>query len=206
MVGLSLKKNGCTQHWVAARLAGHWSNGHFIAVVLHLGWTNIAGLLFVNLYFYIFNQQRFRADEQWIPALQQALLVVGKAKEEHHLSKKQRSSSFRFIKFFVRQIPLLLAAIKTDSVFSLRFCLDGVAFFYFQFRTAWTKWVAFVFLKSARFVLLGFGIGYNAHFLKALRPYLISVLIKSYRLYRLLFFTINFFGWRWGSFHLAFSF
>jgi hypothetical protein len=45
----------------AARLAGHWSNGHFIAVVLHLGWTNIAGLLFVNLYFYIFNQQRFRA-------------------------------------------------------------------------------------------------------------------------------------------------
>ncbi len=23
----------------AARLAGHWSNGHFIAVVLHLGWT-----------------------------------------------------------------------------------------------------------------------------------------------------------------------
>jgi hypothetical protein len=25
------------------------------------GWTNIAGLLFVNLYFYIFNQQRFRA-------------------------------------------------------------------------------------------------------------------------------------------------
>jgi len=38
--------------------------GHFIAVVLHLGWTNIVGLLFVNLYFYIFNQQRFRADEQ----------------------------------------------------------------------------------------------------------------------------------------------
>jgi hypothetical protein len=23
--------------------------GHFIAVVLHLGWTNIVGLLFVNL-------------------------------------------------------------------------------------------------------------------------------------------------------------
>jgi hypothetical protein len=38
--------------------------GHFIAVVLHLGWTYIVGLLFVNLYFYIFNQQRFRADEQ----------------------------------------------------------------------------------------------------------------------------------------------
>jgi hypothetical protein len=48
----------------AARLAGHWSNGHFIAVVLHLGWTNIAGLLFVNLYFHIFIQQRFRADKQ----------------------------------------------------------------------------------------------------------------------------------------------
>jgi len=26
----------------AARLAGHWSNGHFVAVVLHLGWTNKA--------------------------------------------------------------------------------------------------------------------------------------------------------------------
>jgi nicotinamide riboside transporter PnuC len=45
----------------AARLAGHWSNGHFIAVVLHLGWTYSVGLLFVNLYFYIFNQQRFWA-------------------------------------------------------------------------------------------------------------------------------------------------
>jgi len=45
----------------AARLAGHWSNGHFIAVVLHLGRTNIVGLLFVNLYFYIFIQQRLRA-------------------------------------------------------------------------------------------------------------------------------------------------
>jgi nicotinamide riboside transporter PnuC len=44
--------------------------GHFIAVVLHLGWTYIIGLLFVNLYFYIFNQQRFRADTATIPALQ----------------------------------------------------------------------------------------------------------------------------------------
>jgi hypothetical protein len=61
----------------AARLAGHWNNGHFIAVVLHLGWTHIVGLLFVNLYFYIFNQQRFRADTATIPALQQAPLVVG---------------------------------------------------------------------------------------------------------------------------------
>jgi hypothetical protein len=38
--------------------------GHFIAVVLHLGRTFIVELLFVNLYFYIFNQQWFRADEQ----------------------------------------------------------------------------------------------------------------------------------------------
>jgi hypothetical protein len=60
----------------AARLAGRWNNGHFIAVVLHLGWTFIAELLFVNLYFYIFNQQRFRADTTTIPALQQALPVV----------------------------------------------------------------------------------------------------------------------------------
>jgi len=35
--------------------------GHFNAVVLHLGWTYIAGLLLFNLYFYIFNQLRFRA-------------------------------------------------------------------------------------------------------------------------------------------------
>jgi len=47
----------------AARLAGHWSNGHFIAVLLHLGWTKIAGLLFGNMYLYIFNQQRFRAGQ-----------------------------------------------------------------------------------------------------------------------------------------------
>jgi hypothetical protein len=51
--------------------------GHFIAVVLHLGWTYIVELLFVNLYFYIFNQQRFRADTATIPALQQALPVGG---------------------------------------------------------------------------------------------------------------------------------
>jgi hypothetical protein len=44
--------------------------GHFIAVVLHLGWTINLGLLFVNFYFYIFNQQRFRADTATIPALQ----------------------------------------------------------------------------------------------------------------------------------------
>jgi hypothetical protein len=44
--------------------------GHLIAVVLHLGWTFTFGLLFVNLYFYIFNKQRFRADTATIPALQ----------------------------------------------------------------------------------------------------------------------------------------
>jgi nicotinamide riboside transporter PnuC len=38
--------------------------------VHHLGWTFNLGLLFVNLYFYIFNQQRFRADTATIPALQ----------------------------------------------------------------------------------------------------------------------------------------
>jgi hypothetical protein len=54
----------------AARLAGHWSNGHFISIVLHLGWTFNLELLFVNFYFYIFNQQRFRADTATIPALQ----------------------------------------------------------------------------------------------------------------------------------------
>lgn len=47
----------------AARLAGRWSNGHFIDVVLHLGRTFNLGLLFVNLYFYIFIQQRFRAKQ-----------------------------------------------------------------------------------------------------------------------------------------------
>jgi hypothetical protein len=40
--------------------------------VLHLGWTYIAGLLFVNLYFYIFIQQRFRGWTLIRPALQKA--------------------------------------------------------------------------------------------------------------------------------------
>ncbi|MBP8114137.1 MAG: hypothetical protein KAY50_02210 [Chitinophagaceae bacterium] len=52
--------------------------GHFIPVVLHLGWTFNLGLLFVNFSFYIFNKQRFRADSTTIPALQQALLVSSK--------------------------------------------------------------------------------------------------------------------------------
>jgi nicotinamide riboside transporter PnuC len=56
-------------------MAGHWSNGHFIAVVLHLGWTYIVGLLFVNLYFYIFNQQRLWADGILMPHLHKALPV-----------------------------------------------------------------------------------------------------------------------------------
>ena len=50
--------------------------GHFIAVVLHLGWTNTAELLFVNLYFYIFIHQRFRADSWSIPQLHKAPNVV----------------------------------------------------------------------------------------------------------------------------------
>ncbi|MBK7307656.1 MAG: hypothetical protein IPI88_11900 [Chitinophagaceae bacterium] len=45
--------------------------------MLHLGWTFNLELLFVNFSFYIFNQQRFRADLATIPALQQALLVSG---------------------------------------------------------------------------------------------------------------------------------
>jgi hypothetical protein len=61
--------------------------GHFIAVVLHLGWTNIAGLLFVNLYFYIFNQQRFRADTATIPALQASPVRCMKAKKNRIISK-----------------------------------------------------------------------------------------------------------------------
>ena len=44
--------------------------GHFIAFVLHLGRTFNLVLLFGNLYFYIFIQQRFRADSVTIPALQ----------------------------------------------------------------------------------------------------------------------------------------
>jgi hypothetical protein len=80
-----------------------------------------------------------------MPCLHKALFVVGKAKEEHHLSKKQRSSSFRFIQFLVRQSPLLLAAIKTDSVFSLRFGVDGVAFFYFPVPQGSDKVICFCF-------------------------------------------------------------
>jgi hypothetical protein len=44
--------------------------GPFIAVVLHLGRACIVGLLFVNLYFYIFIQQRFRVDTAIISTLQ----------------------------------------------------------------------------------------------------------------------------------------
>jgi nicotinamide riboside transporter PnuC len=58
--------------------------GHFIAVVLHLGWTFNLGLLFVNLYFYIFNQQRFRADTATIPALQASPARCVQPYEHHH--------------------------------------------------------------------------------------------------------------------------
>jgi hypothetical protein len=40
------------------------------------------------MYFYIFNQQRFRADKQLFPALQQALLVVGVSGWLFHTSLK----------------------------------------------------------------------------------------------------------------------
>lgn len=60
----------------AASLAGSWSNRQHIAIVHHPGRTNIAGLLFVNLYFHIFIGQRFRADTVLMPALQQALDVA----------------------------------------------------------------------------------------------------------------------------------
>jgi hypothetical protein len=42
---------------------------------LHLGWTNIAELLFGNIYHFIFIQQRFRADGILLPNLRQALDV-----------------------------------------------------------------------------------------------------------------------------------
>ena len=45
----------------ATRLAGRWNNGHFYRYQHHLGRINIAELLFVNFYIYIFIQQRFRA-------------------------------------------------------------------------------------------------------------------------------------------------
>jgi hypothetical protein len=77
----------------------------------------------------------YRAGHYKIPTTAASPIVVGKAKEELHLSKKQRSSSFRFIKFFVRQIPLLLAAIKIGSVFSLRF--GWTVWHFFIFSSAW---------------------------------------------------------------------
>ena len=104
----------------AARLAGHWSNGHFIAVVLHLGWTFNLGLLFVNLYFYIFNQQRFRADEQWIPALQQALPVACKPRQQFQKSwrrsllTRQASVSWLYILTYF-DIGFLIGSWRRDN-------------------------------------------------------------------------------------------
>jgi hypothetical protein len=53
---------------------------------LHLGWTNIVGLLFVTLYFYIFIQQRFRADGILSPNLHKALFIGS----NRRLSKKTK--------------------------------------------------------------------------------------------------------------------
>jgi nicotinamide riboside transporter PnuC len=70
-----LTKGTNAQLGFAARLAGHWSNGHFIAVGLHQGWTYIVGLLFVNLYFYFFIGLQFRAGQSTMPCLYKALFV-----------------------------------------------------------------------------------------------------------------------------------
>jgi hypothetical protein len=42
---------------------------------LHLGWTNIAELLYGNIYHFIFIEQRFQADGILLPNLRQALDV-----------------------------------------------------------------------------------------------------------------------------------
>jgi hypothetical protein len=52
---------------------------------LYLGWTNIAELLFGNIYHFIFIQQRFRADGILLPNLRQALDVGGKLKMTFYL-------------------------------------------------------------------------------------------------------------------------
>ncbi|MBC7938078.1 MAG: hypothetical protein H7Y86_22235 [Rhizobacter sp.] len=43
-VGFQTHNTTAANIGLAARLAGHWSNGLFIAVVLHLGRTYIVGL------------------------------------------------------------------------------------------------------------------------------------------------------------------
>jgi hypothetical protein len=65
--------------------------------------------------------------------------LAARQRRNFFLTKNQCGSSFCFIKFFVRQIPLLLAAIKNGSGFCFAFGLDGVSLFLFQFRTPWTK-------------------------------------------------------------------
>jgi hypothetical protein len=97
---LSTDKKRTANIGFAARLAGRWSNGHFIAVVLHLGWTFNLGLLFVNLYFYIFNQQRFRAGRAMnsSPAASPARWWQGK--KELHLSNKVLVWQLSFYKVF----------------------------------------------------------------------------------------------------------
>jgi hypothetical protein len=73
------------------------------------------------------------ADTATIPALRQASARCRQgAKEEYHLSKKQRSSSFRFIQFLVGQSPLLLAAIKTGSGFFVALWVGRCGVFLFS--------------------------------------------------------------------------
>lgn len=61
LAALRLTKNNCHQHQVCCKAGGRWSNQHFIAVGLLFGPTFFNLALFVNLNFYIYNQQQFRA-------------------------------------------------------------------------------------------------------------------------------------------------
>jgi hypothetical protein len=61
-------KNTACNIGFAARLAGHWSNGHFIAIIFIWAGQTSLSFLFVNLYFYIFIQQRFQAGRAMNPS------------------------------------------------------------------------------------------------------------------------------------------
>ena len=86
--------------------------------MLHLGWTYIVGLLFVNLYFYIFNQSLhgvgipgWTSDEplpagREVPALQQALPVACKrnATPQPVFKQKMKITQFNFKTFLLTTI------------------------------------------------------------------------------------------------------
>ncbi|MBK7307670.1 MAG: hypothetical protein IPI88_11975 [Chitinophagaceae bacterium] len=82
--------------------------------MLHLGRTFNLELLFVNFSFYIFNQQRFRADSTTIPALQQALPVGRYAKR---FSSRIKGMNKQFI---IRAVILTIFAIAY-LVFTIRY-------------------------------------------------------------------------------------